>query len=867
MISKKQTPLMKQYFDVKSKHPDKIVLFRMGDFYETFDTDAKKASRILGITLTKRKNGAAADMPLAGFPYHALDTYLHKLLKAGVKVAVCEQLEDPKKAKGIVKRGVTEIITPGTAVNDKYLESNTNNYLAAIISGEKETGFAFVDISTGEFKVLSGTKDSIIELIEAKPISELLIPENAEENIKSLLPHYQGMYTPLSEWVSDITYAADCISSHFKASTLKGFGLDDKPECTRAVGMILHYVKENFQKQLAHINTIKHLDIEQYLGLDRFTIRNLELFQRMSGESGEGTFFWTINHTLTSMGARMLRRWIYYPLIDPQEIEKRLDYVKYFVDDQPKCSQVRDVLKTIADLERLCAKISSGKIHPGELNTLRDSLVSVLGLREHIDAALEFKLIDIPAIKAVIKVISDAIEDHPAVMISKGGVFRESYHPEIKQLRSISGGGKDYLLELQEKERKRLQIPTLKISYNRVFGYYINITQSHIDKVPEDYIRKQTLTNSERYITQELKEYEDTILHAEEKLLVLETELYLELLQKISAYISVIQSNAVLVAQIDVLSSFASSATREQWIRPEINTSAVLEIKGGRHPVVESLLPPHESYIPNDSYLNIDSDQIHLITGPNMSGKSTYLRQIALIALMAQIGCFVPAISARIGLVDKIFTRVGASDNLAYGESTFLTEMIETAKILNTATRKSLILLDEIGRGTSTYDGLSIAWAVVEYLHNKPDVAARTLFATHYHELTDLENILERVKNFNVQVKEYGDKVIFLRKIIPGSADKSYGIYVAQMAGIPHNVVQRANEILHNLSGADHTLPDGKHVLKPAIKEEKIIQLDIFTAKESILHKEMHALDIDNMTPLDALQKLQELQKKVNGKQ
>jgi DNA mismatch repair protein MutS len=862
MTKKAQTPLMKQYFEVKAKHPDKIVLFRMGDFYETFDTDAKTTSRVLGIVLTKRSNGAASNVALAGFPHHALDNYLHQLLQAGLKVAICEQLEDPKKAKGLVKRGITEIVTPGTAVNDKYLDAKANNYLAAWMPGKDKSGFAFVDISTGEFQYVESSKEAIVELIEAKPIVELLIPDHDDEYIRSCLPHYQGMFTRIPDWVSDDTYAADTIAAHFKASTLKGFGFDDKSECIQAVGMILHYVKENFQKQLAHINSIRQMDPGHYLGLDRFTIRNLELFQRLSGEVGEGTFFWAINETQTAMGSRMLRQWIYYPLMDTRSIEHRLDHVASFVDDPQRCKETRAILRSIADIERLCAKIASAKIGPRELNSLRDSLLSVLQLPEQIEKELKFKLEKTSVLEKIIKTISDAIMDDPSNLINKGGVFREEYHPEIKELRSISHGGKDYLLELQNKERKRLQIPTLKISYNRVFGYYIDITKTHMNKVPEDYIRKQTLTNSERYITQELKEYEDKILNAEEKLISLEMALYESLLNDLIAHIPVLQANALKVAQLDVLSSFAHSAGREQWIRPDVDDSAVLEIKGGRHPVVEALLPPHEAFIPNDSYIDIESEQIHLITGPNMSGKSTYLRQLALITLMAQIGSFVPAVSARVGLVDKIFTRVGASDNLAFGESTFLTEMIETANILNTASRKSLILLDEIGRGTSTYDGLSIAWAVVEYLHNQPDIAARTLFATHYHELTDLENILERVKNYNVQVKEYGDKVIFLRKIIPGSTDKSYGIYVAQMAGIPQAVVKRANEILFHLSGSDHMLPDGKQVITPTIEKEHVVQLDIFSAKEGQLQKEVKKLDIDNMTPMDALMKLQELKER-----
>lgn len=862
MSKKAQTPLMKQYFDVKSQHPDKLVLFRMGDFYETFDTDAKIASKVLNIVLTKRSNGAAASMPLAGFPHHALDNYLHDLLKAGLKVAICEQLEDPKKAKGLVKRGITEIITPGTAVDDKYLDARKNNYLAAWLPGKTMSGFAFIDISTAEFRYLYAKNENIAEIIEAKPISELLVPENATLDIKAMIPHYKDMYTKIPDWVSDYSYATDTIRSHFKATTLKGFGIEDKVECVQAVGMILHYLKENFQKQLAHINSIRYMDPGDFLGLDRFTIRNLELFQRLSGEMGEGTFIWAINETLTPMGSRLLRQWIYYPLLNKQEIEHRLDHVSTFVEDTEACQNIRDLLKTIADIERMCAKIASSKISPKEINSLKDSLISVLKLPNLIDEKLDFTLQDVDQIQEVIDLISKAIKDDPCNQVSKGGVFRDDFHPDIMELRRISKGGKDILLEIQERERKRLRIPTLKISYNRVFGYYIDITRVHSEKVPEDYIRKQTLTNSERYITQELKEYEDKILNAEDRLISLEMNLYANLLADLSTHIPLLQVNTQKVAQIDVLSSFAFLAQREQWIRPDVDDSSILEIKGGRHPVVEALLPPHESFIPNDSFLDLKSEQIHLITGPNMSGKSTYLRQIALIVLMAQLGSFVPAVSAHIGMVDKIFTRVGASDNLAFGESTFLTEMIETANILNTASPRSLILLDEIGRGTSTYDGLSIAWAVVEYLHNQATVAARTLFATHYHELTDLEDILPRVKNYNVQVKEYADKVIFLRKIIPGSTDKSYGIYVAQMAGIPKAVVKRANEILHHLSGSDHILPDGKKVLRGSVEENNIVQLDIFSAKDSQLHAEVKEMDIDNMTPIEALVKLQELKKK-----
>lgn len=858
------TPLMRQYKAVKAKHPDKILLFRMGDFYETFEQDAKTASRVLGITLTKRSNGKSAETPLAGFPHHALDAYLHKLLKAGLKVAICEQLEDPKLAKGLVKRDITEIVTPGTAVNDKFLQSGENNFLGSLYIGENDAVLALADISTGDFFFLRDRKSKIRDFFNSRPPSELLFSDSQKDRIKEFLPHYTGLKTDLPAWIFDPVYGREQINGHFKTHSLKGLSLEDGHSEIRVIGAVLHYIKENFQRQLAHITSLRRLRLDEFMGLDQYTIRNLELFKRLSGETGEGTLISILDHTETSMGARLLRNWLLQPLQDIPSIERRLNYITLFLDEPSLLDNVKNILKEIPDLERLSARLSSGKINPREVVQFGRGLENCLKLAVHMKDKLDFNLHDPDKILALSEKIREAFEENPPVQISDGQIFREAWHPDLKELRDIAYHGKDFLLRLQNRERERLGIPSLKVSYNRVFGYYIEITKTHSVKVPEDYIRKQTLVNSERYITPELKEYEEKILTAEEKLLDLESRLFREFIDVMTGYIECIQINARIVAELDVLTGLAALASRNQWVRPEVTDDTWLDIKGGVHPVVNDLLPPGESFIPNDVYADTEKDQILIITGPNMAGKSTYLRQVGLIVLMAHLGSYVPAVSARIGKVDKIFTRVGASDNLAFGESTFLTEMIETANILNTATRRSLILLDEIGRGTSTYDGLSIAWAVVEFLHNTEQIAARTLFATHYHELTELENILDRLKNYNVAVREYGDQVVFLRKIIPGGADKSYGIHVAQMAGIPLDVVNRAKDILHGLSGSDHILPDGQKMIKPSVKRnEQTFQLNIFEAEEHEILKEVKTIKIEEMTPLEALQKLNELKKKL----
>ena len=822
------------------------------------------AAKVLNITLTKRSNGAAGQTPLAGFPHHALDNYLHKLLKAGLKVAVCEQLEDPKQAKGLVKRDVTEIITPGTAVNDKYLENSENNFLGILQIQDSQIDYAYCDVSTGQFYYVRGAIDKLIPFIESTPPAELLCMEGQSLAIKKHLPYFRGLITEMPEWIFDPVYAKDLISTQFKLQSLRGVGLDDSHSSLGVIGVALHYLKENFQKSLAHIQSIRQQVLDDIVGLDQYSIRNLELFRRLSGETGEGTLIWALDYTMSSMGSRYLRQWLVQPLRNIDDIRNRHDAVDKFFKNHKLRESLRTFTHEISDMERLAAKLGAGKINPRECALLKKSAELAVDIYELLKDEISYKYDDPQQLSDFKKLIDDALEEEPPVQISDGGVFRITWHPDLEELRQIAWHSKDYLLKLQENERKNLGIPSLKISFNRVFGYYIEITKSHYNKeIPEHYIRKQTLANAERYITPELKEYEDKILHAEEKLMALESRLYNEFLEKLQNYIPLIQELAFKIAAVDILSSFAELAVRSRWVRPELVESNSLEIKAGRHPVIEALLPPGERFVPNDLKMDTAKDQILIITGPNMAGKSTYLRQIGIITLLAHIGSYVPADSANIGLVDKIFTRVGASDNLAFGESTFLTEMIETANILNTASDRSLILLDEIGRGTSTYDGLSIAWAVIEYIHNNQSIAARTLFATHYHELVELERLLPGVKNYNVAIKEYGDKIVFLRKIIPGGADKSYGIYVAQMAGIPSDIIKRANNILFSLSSPDHSLPDGKKVQRAKIVEEKSFQLNIFEAEEHEVLKSVKDLEVENMTPMQALQKLDELKKKL----
>lgn len=857
------TPVMKQYREIKSRYPDAILLFRMGDFYETFEEDAKITSRILNITLTKRANGKASKVPLAGFPYHALDSYLHKLLEAGLKVAICEQVEDPKKAKGIVKREVVEVITPGTAITDRFLDTKENNYLVSIYKTQKGVGIAAIDVSTGEFYLTDSDDKSYKDTVSTLKASEIICPES---DYKSIEYEFKGKVLRVAEiddWVYSYEYAERTLKENFKTETLKGFGIEKYKLGISAAGAIIHYLHQNNQKSLEHVVKIQPLLESDYVLIDEFTKRNLEIFRTMQSGEVKGSLIWVVDQTVTASGSRLLKKWLAHPLKNPQRINSRLDKVEYFYNNTDKRENVRNLLKDFSDLERLLSRISANRATAREVYQLRETLKLIPVILKEFEKVDTFKEllsgINIP--KELIKILDDAIKDEDLPTgIHEGGFIKEGFNEQLDKYRRVLRDGKNWILELQEKERARLGIPSLKISYNKVFGYYIEVTKTHISKVPENYIRKQTLVNAERFITPELKEYEEMLLNAEEKISEIEYEIFQFLREEILKYVEDILKIADVVSQIDVFSSLAYIAIKNNYTRPVINDSSRIFIKNGRHPVVEALLPSGEKFIPNDLDIDNQTKQILIITGPNMAGKSTYLRQVGLIVLLAQIGSFIPAESAEIGVVDKIFTRVGASDNLAAGESTFLMEMIETANILNNATPKSLILLDEIGRGTSTYDGIAIAWAVTEYLHNNEKIGSKTLFATHYHELTELEKILPRVINLNVAVKEYGDKVIFLRKIIPGACDKSYGVHVAQMAGVPVEVTLRANEILSNISREERVLPTEKDIFQKLDKNPD--QLSLFNQIESKIKKELSEIDINSITPLEALNKLNELKKK-----
>ncbi len=857
------TPVMRQYHTVKAKYPDALILFRMGDFYETFREDAKVAARILNITLTKRANGKAAAVPLAGFPYHALEAYLHKLLKAGLKVAICEQVEDPKLAKGVVKREVVEIVTPGTAISERFLEKEKNNYLVAIVVEEKAAGVAALDISTGEFFMTETTLERLNETINCLHPAEIICPESFLPQIKKQFSQIALRLTPLDDWLFTYEHAYQTLIEHFQTTSLKGFGCQEARIGITAAGPILAYLRQNYQNNLQHISNIKYQRDDDAVLIDDFTQRNLEIFQTMQTSSRSGSLLDTIDHTVTPMGIRLLTKWLVRPLRDINSINQRLDRVEFLLTNPKIRRQLRDNLLHCADLERLLARLSTNRAGARELNSLKNTLQIIPKIRILLESAVPFQpLVEtLNPLTEITNLLEHAIQsDNLPLSIREGGFIKDGYSATLDEYRHITRHGKEWIAQLQETERQKLGIPSLKIGYNKVFGYYIEVTKAHLDKVPPTYIRKQTLVNNERFITPELKEYEEKLLNAEEHINQLEYELFLDLRNKILEHIIPIQQNALGLAQLDVYASLAELAETKNYCRPVVHTGNSIEIKGGRHPVVEHLLPPGEKFIANDLSINNDDAQILIITGPNMAGKSTYLRQVGLIVLLAQIGSFVPATSASIGIVDKIFTRVGASDNLAAGESTFLMEMHETANILNNVTPHSLVLLDEIGRGTSTYDGMAIAWAVTEYLHNHSPAAAKTLFATHYHELTELEKLLPRVKNYNVAVSEYGDQVVFLRKIIPGGCDKSYGIHVAQMAGIPRPVIHRAKEILANLSPTDRVLPSQIDHFQP-LDNQNIQQLGLFDQRESLLQSALAEIDINNLTPLEALQKLDELKK------
>jgi DNA mismatch repair protein MutS len=858
------TPVMRQFSAIKARHPDALLLFRMGDFYETFREDAKTAAKILNITLTKRANGKAATVPLAGFPYHALDNYLHKLLKAGLKVAICEQMEDPKLAKGIVKREVVELVTPGTAIADNYLEKEKNNYLVSVIFNEATAGLATIDVSTGEFFLSEIPQVRLKETVLSLQPSEILCAERQQKEVGALFNNQVLRITPMEDYFYSHEMAYETLINHFRTQSLKGFGCEKATMGIMAAGPVISYLRLNHQTNLEHISSLKLQSDRDIVLIDEFTQRNLEIFRTIQNGGERGTLLRVINETVTPMGSRLLVKWMRAPLRDIAEIRQRHDRVEYFFNKHKQRDELRKMLGQVSDLERFISRLAANRAGARELNSLRttlDLIPDILTLLADDKIFGELKL-NLQPLESIVKLLSVALKDKDVPLsVREGGFIRDGYSEELDEYRYIIRHGKEWILQMQAKEREALKIPTLKVGYNRVFGYYIDITKPHVDKVPDTYIRKQTLVNSERFITPELKEYEEKLLTAEEKMAEVEYEIFLAIREKVLKEIKAIQQNAAIIAELDVLGTLAYIADRYQYTRPQMNESSRIVIRDGRHPVVESLLPPGEKFVPNDTDVDNKTNQILIITGPNMAGKSTYLRQVGIIVLLAQMGSFIPAEEASIGVVDKIFTRVGASDNLAAGESTFLMEMNETANILNNVTPHSLILLDEIGRGTSTYDGMSIAWAVTEYLHQHKDVAAKTLFATHYHELTELEKLFPRVKNLNVAVKEYGDRVVFLRKIIPGGCDKSYGIHVAQMAGIPMEVIHRANEIMSNLSSGERVLPTDKSKYHKIPEPDKN-QLGLFDQRESELRKKLSEVDINSMTPMEALQKLDQLKKK-----
>ena len=852
---------MKQHKDIKAKYPDAVLLFRVGDFYETFNEDAHIASRVLGITLTKRANGSAAFVDLAGFPYHSLETYLHKLVKAGYRVAICDQLEDPKLTKGIVKRGVTELVTPGVATSDKLLENKTNNFLAALHLSDTVCGVAFLDITTGEFYAAEGNMEYMDKLLQSFQPSEVILSKSQSKRFKEQFD--SKVYTfQLDEWVFREQYCYDLLLQHFHTQSLKGYGIEDLKAAIVACGVALHYLKDTEHANLQHINSLQRIVASDFLWMDRFTIRNLELVHS-SYEQGTN-LLQAIDHTHTPMGARLMKRWLIFPLFDTHRIEQRLDLVSHFILNQDLNHSLTHLIKQIGDVERLIGKIPLKKANPREVLQLARSLQFMAEMRELCindqDEALRSIASPIQPLTELRERIQKAIVDDAPALAGKGGMMREGLSEELDHLRKISRSGKDFLLQIQQQETQRTGISSLKISYNNVFGYYLEVTHTHKDKVPADWIRKQTLANAERYITPELKEYEEQILGAEEKILTIELELYQQLLVSIEPFISAIQTHAHIIAQVDCLLCFANNARTYNYHRPTLVNEPILDIKAGRHPVIEQQLPPGESYIANDITLDKTTQQIIILTGPNMSGKSALLRQTAIITLMAHMGSFVPADEATIGLTDKIFTRVGASDNLSGGESTFMVEMNETASIINNLSERSLVLLDEIGRGTSTYDGISLAWSIVEYLHNTT-TKPKTLFATHYHELNELEHQLPRVRNYHITHKETGNKVIFLRKLAPGGSRHSFGIQVARMAGMPPKLLDRANEILTQLEEKHATAGDTSQKVKN-IKPAPQFQLNIFDGVTDDIRRIQQLLedtDINTLTPVEALMKLNEM--------
>ena len=864
------TPMMKQFLDLKAKHPDAVMLFRCGDFYETYSTDAVVAAEILGITLTKRANGKGKTVEMAGFPHHALDTYLPKLVRAGKRVAICDQLEDPKMTKKLVKRGITELVTPGVSINDNILNYRENNFLAAVHFGKGTCGVAFLDISTGEFLTAEGPFDYVDKLLNNFAPKEVLFERGKrgmfEGNFGSKFFTFE-----LDDWVFTETTAREKLLKHFETKNLKGFGVEHLKNGIIASGAILQYLIMTQHTQIGHITSLARIEEDKYVRLDKFTVRSLELIGSMN--DGGSSLLNVIDKTISPMGARLLKRWLVFPLKDVLPINERLNVVEYFFRQPDFKELIEEQLHLIGDLERIISIVAVGRVSPREVVALKVALQAIEPIKEACLEADNASLNRIGEQLNICKSIRDRIEkeinNDPPLLINKGGVMKSGVNAELDELRQIAYSGKDYLLQIQQRESELTEIPSLKIGYNNVFGYYIEVRNTHKDKVPQEWIRKQTLANAERYITQELKEYEEKILGAEDKILILETQLYMELVQALSEFIPAIQVNANQIARLDCLLSFANVARENNYIRPVIEDNDVLDIRQGRHPVIEKQLPIGEKYIANDVVLDSSSQQIIIITGPNMAGKSALLRQTALITLLAQIGSFVPAESAHIGLVDKIFTRVGASDNISVGESTFMVEMNEAADILNNLSSRSLVLFDELGRGTSTYDGISIAWAIVEHIHEHPKAKARTLFATHYHELNEMEKSFKRIKNYNVSVKEVDNKVIFLRKLERGGSEHSFGIHVAKMAGMPKSIVKRANDILKQLEADNRQQGIASKPMAEVGETRGGMQLSFFQLEDPVLcqiRDEILNLDVNNLTPLEALNKLNDIKRIVKGK-
>jgi DNA mismatch repair protein MutS len=866
MTVKEDTPLMQQYNTIKAQHPDALLLFRVGDFYETFNSDAVKASQVLGIVLTKRSNGSASEIELAGFPHHSLDTYLPKLVRAGLRVAICDQLEDPKTTKKIVKRGVTEVVSPGVAFSDKILDHKSNNFLASLFFDNNNFGIALVDASTGEFLISEGNKDHIDKLLQSFAPSEIVIARGCRNKFEEIFG--AKFYTFfLDDWAYQEAYATETLIKHFGTASLKGFGVEEFKLGIIAAGATMHYLKQNQQQALTHINSLSRIDTDKYVWLDRFTIRNLELVN--SPHEKAKTLLDVLDFTVSPMGARQLRRWLLLPLKEAQPINERLTSVDFLLNHEVVADEIEKHLKLVGDLERLTSRIALRKILPREASQLRRALNAIIPLKE-ICSLTNLKSLQATADRinlcgTLLSLIDATLVEDPPVLAIKGGVIKKGVSIELDELRAIAFEGKDYLLRIQREESERTGIPSLKIAFNNVFGYYIEVTNTHKNKVPPEWSRKQTLANAERYITEELKKYEEKILGAEEKIQALEEKIYTEMVIAMSDYIPALQQNASQVANLDCLLSFSKAAKKNNYSKPVITDTLELDIKDGRHPVLEQQLPLGEAYVPNDLFLHPESQQIIMITGPNMAGKSALLRQTALIVLMAQAGSFVPASIATIGLVDKIFTRVGASDNISQGESTFMVEMNETASILHNISSRSLVLLDEIGRGTSTYDGISIAWAIAEYLHEHFSIRPKTLFATHYHELNEMTIQFERIKNYNIAIRESGNQILFLRKLVPGGSEHSFGIHVAKMAGMPPAVLERAQRMLVTLENAHSSQELVKGEQRK--EQEERLQLSFFQLDDPLLAQirdQILAIELNTLTPVEALIKLNEIKKLIS---